>query len=328
MKGLRNPSRPAQPADAHTAAIDESAAGQRLDNFLLRALKGVPRSHVYRLLRGGEVRVNSRRVDATYRLQPGDRVRIPPVRVAKPATGRAAGPREHGLPIVFEDDALLVVNKPAGVAVHGGSGISFGVIERLRAARPQARVLELVHRLDRETSGLLIVAKKRSALTALHAALREGRVGKRYLVLVKGAWTRAARDVVLPLRKYLTPAGERRVNVEEGGQESRTRFERAGAYDGFTLLRATLDTGRTHQIRVQLAHLGFPVAGDDKYGDFELNRALAKRGLKRMFLHAAELELAHPATGERLALSAPLPEDLQCFLDALTDRKAGHDATL
>jgi 23S rRNA pseudouridine955/2504/2580 synthase len=328
MKGLRNASRAVRPAEAHTTVVDEAAADQRIDNFLLRALKGVPRSHVYRLLRGGEVRVNSRRVGATYRLQPGDRVRIPPVRVAQPAAGRAPRTRDHGLPIVFEDEALLVVNKPPGVAVHGGSGISFGVIERLRAARPEARVLELAHRLDRETSGLLLVAKKRSALTALHAALRDGRVGKRYLVLVKGAWTRGARDVVLPLRKYVTAAGERRVNVEEGGQESRTRFERAGEYDGFTLLRATLDTGRTHQIRVQLAHLGFPVAGDDKYGDFELNRALAKRGLKRMFLHAAELELDHPATGARLALSAPLPEDLQGFLDTLKGGKGEHAAPL
>jgi 23S rRNA pseudouridine955/2504/2580 synthase len=326
MKGLGNASRAARPIEAHTAVVDESAADQRIDNFLLRTLKGVPRSHVYRLLRGGEVRVNSRRVDATYRLQPGDRVRIPPVRMARPAAGRAQAPRDHGLPIAFEDEALLIVNKPAGVAVHGGSGISFGVIERLRAARPQARVLELAHRLDRETSGLLIVAKKRSALTALHAALREGRVGKRYLVLVKGSWTRAARDVVLPLRKFVTSAGERRVSVEEGGQESRTRFKRVRAFDGFTLLAARLDTGRTHQIRVQLAHLGFPIAGDDKYGDFELNRELARGGLKRMFLHAAELEFEHPATGERLALSAPLPDDLQRFLDGLQDRKSEHAA--
>jgi 23S rRNA pseudouridine955/2504/2580 synthase len=255
-------------------------------------------------------------------------VRIPPVRVARPATRRAPAPRDHGLPIAFEDDALLVVNKPAGLAVHGGSGISFGVIERLRAARPQARVLELAHRLDRETSGLLIVAKKRSALTALHAALREGRVGKRYLVLVKGAWTGGARNVVLPLRKYVTSAGERRVSVEEGGQESRTRFERVRECDGFTLLAARLDTGRTHQIRVQLAHLGFPVAGDDKYGDFELNRELARRGLKRMFLHAAELELEHPTTGTRLALTAPLPDDLQRFLDGLAHRTPHHAAPI
>ena len=329
MKGLGNArgSERRTPA-ARTAVVGEEGADQRVDNFLLRELKGVPRSHIYRLLRGGEVRVNSRRVDATYRLQQGDRVRIPPVRVAGPALGRSPIARDHGFPIVFEDDALLVVNKPAGAAVHGGSGVSFGVIERLRAARPEARRLELAHRLDRETSGLLIVAKKRSALTALHAALREGRVGKRYLVLVKGRWTRGARDVVLPLRKYLTPAGERRVNVEEGGKESRTRFELVRACGAFTLLAARLDTGRTHQIRVQLAHLGFPMAGDDKYGDFELNRELARSGLKRMFLHAAELEFAHPTTGAALALSAPLPDDLQRFLDALTNPNAEHAAPL
>jgi 23S rRNA pseudouridine955/2504/2580 synthase len=321
MKGLGNATTRGRPAEARTAIVDESASDQRIDNFLLRTLKGVPRSHVYRLLRGGEVRVNSRRVDATYRLQPGDRVRIPPVRMARPAAGRPPAPRDHGLPVAYEDEALLVVNKPAGVAVHGGSGVSFGVIERLRAARPAARVLELAHRLDRETSGLLIVAKKRSALTALHAALREGRVAKRYLVLVKGAWTRGARDVVLPLRKRVTAAGERRVSVGEGGQESRTRFDPVRRCDGFTLLAARLDTGRTHQIRVQLAHLGFPIAGDDKYGDFELNRELARRGLKRMFLHAAELELEHPTTGARLALSAPLPDDLQRFLDGLDGRE-------
>jgi len=329
MKGLGNARGPERrtPA-ARTALVGEEGVDQRVDNFLLRELKGVPRSHVYRLLRGGEVRVNSRRVDATYRLQQGDRVRIPPVRVARPAAGRTPVARDHGFPIVFEDDALLVVDKPAGVAVHGGSGVSFGVIERLRAARPEARVLELAHRLDRETSGLLIVAKKRSALIALHAALREGRVGKRYLVLVKGRWTRGARDVVLPLRKVLTPAGERRVNVEAGGKESRTHFEPVRDCGGFALLAARLDTGRTHQIRVQLAHLGFPIAGDDKYGDFELNRALARRGLKRMFLHAAELAFAHPTTGATLALNAPLPDDLQRFLEALANRKAEHAAPL
>jgi 23S rRNA pseudouridine955/2504/2580 synthase len=326
MKGLGNATTRGRPAEARTAIVDESASDQRIDNFLLRTLKGVPRSHVYRLLRNGEVRVNSRRVEATYRLQPGDRVRIPPIRVAAPVAPRRPVPRDHALPIAYEDEALLVVNKPAGAAVHGGSGISFGVIERLRAARPQARVLELAHRLDRETSGLLIVAKKRAALTALHAALREGRVAKRYLVLVRGTWSRGTRDVVLPLRKRVTAAGERRVSVAEGGQESRTRFEPVRACDGFTLLAARLDTGRTHQIRVQLAHLGFPIAGDDKYGDFELNRELARRGLKRMFLHAAELELEHPATGVRLALRVPLPDDLQRFLDGLGDGKDAHAA--
>jgi 23S rRNA pseudouridine955/2504/2580 synthase len=329
MKGLGNArGREGGAPAARTARVGEEGADQRVDNFLLRELKGVPRSHIYRLLRGGEVRVNSRRVEATYRLQAGDRVRIPPVRTARPAAPRAPVARDPGLPIVFEDEALLIVDKPAGVAVHGGSGVSFGVIERLRHARPQARFLELAHRLDRETSGLLLVAKKRSALTALHAALREGRVSKRYLVLVRGEWTRAARDVVLPLRKYVTGSGERRVSVEQGGQESRTRFERVGRYDGFTLLAADLGTGRTHQIRVQLAHLGFPIAGDDKYGDFELNRGLAKRGLKRMFLHAAELAFEHPASGARVAFEAPLPADLRGFLDLLAAETAGRAAAL
>jgi 23S rRNA pseudouridine955/2504/2580 synthase len=329
MKGLGNErGREGRASAARTARVGEEGADQRVDNFLLRELKGVPRSHIYRLLRGGEVRVNSRRVDPTYRLREGDRVRIPPVRRPQPAAGRMPVTRDHGLPIVFEDEALLVVNKPAGIAVHGGSGISFGVIERLRAARPEARVLELAHRLDRETSGLLLVAKKRAALTALHAALRDGRIAKRYLVLVKGRWGRGARDVALPLHKYVTAAGERRVDVREGGKASRTRFEPVRAVGDFTLLAAALDTGRTHQIRVQLAHLGFPVAGDDKYGDFELNRVLARRGLKRMFLHAASLSLAHPTTGARLELSAPLPEDLQRFLDALPLREAEHAASL
>jgi 23S rRNA pseudouridine955/2504/2580 synthase len=329
MKGLGNArGTEAAAPGARLAQVGEESADQRVDNFLLRELKGVPRSHVYRLLRGGEVRVNSRRVDATYRLQPGDRVRIPPVRVAQPAGARKPAAREHGLPVVFEDEALLVVDKPAGVAVHGGSGVSHGVIERLRAARPDARMLELAHRLDRETSGLLVVAKKRSALTAFHAALREGRVAKRYLALVKGNWAGGAREVELPLHKYLTAAGERRVAVKAGGKTSRTRFEPIRRYADFTLLAARLDTGRTHQIRVHLAHVGFPVAGDDKYGDFELNRVLARRGMKRMFLHAAALAFVHPATGATLELRAPLPAELQRFLDASTEREAGHAAPL
>jgi 23S rRNA pseudouridine955/2504/2580 synthase len=308
MKGLGKAS------GAKLALIDEAHAAQRIDNFLLGTLKGVPRSHIYRLLRGGEVRVNSGRVAATYRLQKGDRVRIPPVRTST-APARKPAPRGASFPVAYEDEALLVIDKPAGVAVHGGSGVSFGVIEQLRAARPQLRFLELAHRLDRETSGLLALAKKRSALVALHAALRDGRVTKVYLVLVKGAWTRARRDVELPLRKYLTQAGERRVSVEQGGQASRTRFELVERCGDFSLLAATIATGRTHQIRVQLAHLGFPIAGDDKYGDFELNRALAKQGLKRMFLHAHHLAFAHPLSGEPIALEAPLPPDLSDFLN-------------
>jgi 23S rRNA pseudouridine955/2504/2580 synthase len=307
MKGLGN-------ARAVMVVVDDGRATQRVDNFLLRELKGVPRSHVYRLLRGGEVRVNSRRVDATYRLQSGDRVRIPPVRTSAAPSRRPPPPRDPGFRIVFEDEALLVIDKPSGVAVHGGSGVSFGVIEQLRAARPESRFLELAHRLDREPSGLLVLAKKRSALVALHAALREGRVVKRYLALVKGAWTRGSRTVELPLRKRVTATGERHVSVGEGGQASRTDFRLVERCGEFSLVEATLATGRTHQIRVHLAHLGFPIAGADRYGDFELNRALAKRGLKRMFLHARALGFAHPLGAGRIELEAPLPEDLDRFL--------------
>jgi len=319
MKGLGN-------ARASVVVIDDARAAQRVDNFLLRELKGVPRSRVYRLLRGGEVRVNSRRVEATYRLRAGDRVRIPPVRVSATAQRAAPAPRDPGFPVAFEDEALLVIEKPAGVAAHGGSGVSFGVIEHLRAARPNARFLELAHRLDRETSGLLILAKKRAALVALHAALREGRVTKRYLALAKGAWTRATREVELPLRKTLTRAGERRVNVEPGGLASKTHFRLVEQCAGFSLLEATLATGRTHQIRVHLAHIGFPIAGDDKYGDFALNRELARQGLKRMFLHARELAFDHPLTGARIGLVAPLPEDLAPFLERVRQPAADAEA--
>jgi len=307
MKGLGN-------ARAAVVVVDEARATQRVDNFLLRELKGVPRSHVYRLLRGGEVRVNSRRVDATYRLQAGDRIRIPPVRTSAAPSRRPPAPRDPGFRVVLEDDALLVIDKPSGVAVHGGSGVSFGVIEQLRAARPESRFLELAHRLDRETSGLLMLAKKRSALVAMHAALREGRVVKRYLALVRGAWTGAERTVELPLRKRVTPSGARHVSVGEGGQSSRTDFRLVERCGEFSLVEATLATGRTHQIRVHLAHLGFPIAGDDRYGDFELNKALAKRGLKRMFLHARALGFDHPLGAGRIELDAPLPDELDRFL--------------
>jgi 23S rRNA pseudouridine955/2504/2580 synthase len=303
-------------ARVHILVLDDARSGQRVDNFLLRELKGVPRSHVYRLVRSGEVRVNSRRVDVTYRLQTGDRIRIPPVRTAT-GEGRRAAVRPVEFPLVHEDDALLVIDKPAGVAVHGGSGVSSGVIEQLRAARPQARFLELVHRLDRDTSGLLMIAKKRSALLAMHRALREGGVDKHYLVLVKGKWTRASRDVALPLRKYLTAAGERRVSVDPAGRESRTRFELVERVGDYSLLAATIETGRTHQIRVQLAQLGFPVVGDEKYGDFDLNKGLAKQGMRRMFLHAERLAFVHPRTGDRLALVAPLPVELREVLDRI-----------
>jgi len=289
--------------------VGEESAAQRIDNFLLRRLKGVPKSHVYRVLRSGQVRVNSGRVGPDYRLKIGDRVRLPPVRVSTAV--KTAKPAEF--PVVHEDASILVVDKPAGVAVHGGSGVSFGVIESLRAARPQAKLLELAHRLDRDTSGLLMVAKKRTALVELHRMLREGEVEKLYSAIVKGAPADDAFELSEPLHKYVTAAGERRVSVGEGGREARTRVRVRKRGAEFSLLEVRLLTGRTHQIRVHLAHAGHPVLGDDKYGDFELNRALAKRGVKRLFLHASRLAFAHPLTGERLHLEARLPADMAAF---------------
>jgi 23S rRNA pseudouridine955/2504/2580 synthase len=259
-------------------------------------------------------------------VQAGDRVRIPPVRTARPAR-TAPGPVAPLLTrlALFEDEWLLALNKPAGVAAHGGSGISRGVIEQMRLERPELRFLELAHRLDRDTSGVLLLAKKRSALTALHAQMRAGSMRKWYLVLIVGRWRDTHRDVQLPLSKFVTAAGERRVSVERGGLPSRTLFHLRRTYPGFALLAAELRTGRTHQIRVHLQHLGFPIAGDEKYGDFALNRTLAKQGLKRMFLHADAVEFAHPASGEPVHVQAPLASDLQAFLDRL-ERPGGAAA--
>lgn len=295
--------------------IDEGGAGQRIDNFLVRHLKGVPKSHIYRILRG-EVRVNKKRVDQTYRLQLGDLVRIPPVRIAAREEVEAFVPSCE-FPVLYEDDALLAIDKPAGVAVHGGSGVSFGVIEQLRRARPQAKFLELVHRLDRETSGVLLIAKKRSALTGMHEVMREGNSDKRYLTLVVGDWKNARQHVKLPLHKFDTPQGEKRVMVREGGQTAHTIFNLKQSFGAYTLLEAELKTGRTHQIRVHLSHLGFPIAGDDKYGDFALNKELAKQGLKRMFLHAHSISFKHPLTEEPLTIVAPLAKELAGFVGRL-----------
>ena len=296
--------------------VDEGSAGQRLDNFLLRELKGVPKTHVYRVIRAGEVRVNKGRAQADTRLALGDEVRIPPVRVAaKPDDAPAAPPREF--PVVFEDEHLLAIDKPAGVAVHGGSGLSFGLIEQLRRARPQARFLELVHRLDRETSGVLLVAKKRSALKALQEQFRERETGKTYLALVLGQWPARKRVIDVPLHKYLIEGGERRVKVvardDPQGLRAITLVKPRAQGADTTLLEVTIKTGRTHQIRVHLAQAGHPIAGDDKYGDFERNRQLAKAGLKRMFLHAWRLTFAHPLTAETLTLESPLPSLLQTW---------------
>lgn len=284
--------------------MTEDEAGQRIDNYLFVRLKGVPKSHVYRILRSGEVRVNSKRVDATYRLKPGDELRIPPVRMAEKTEIR---PPKFDMPILFEDDFLIALDKPEGVAVHGGSGVSFGVIEQLRANRPEGKFLELVHRIDRDTSGVLLLAKKRSALVELHRQIREGTVSKFYFAVVAGKWQNQKQDVKLPLHKYVTESGERRVSVRADGLPSRTIFSLVEGGGKASLLEANLKTGRTHQIRVHLAHLGFPIVGDEKYGDFALNKEMAKSGFGRMFLHAAKMSFVHPE-GHPVTLESPLPE--------------------
>jgi 23S rRNA pseudouridine955/2504/2580 synthase len=280
--------------------VGEESEAQRIDNFLLRTLKGVPKSHVYRVLRSGEVRVNSGRVKPDYRLRAGDRIRLPPIRVSdkKPAA------RPHEFPIVHEDASILVLDKPAGVAVHGGSGVSFGVIESLRASRPQAKVLELAHRLDRDTSGLLIVAKRRAALVELHRMLRDGEVEKVYLALVKGDY-KGPPEIRASLHKYVTGSGERRVAVAERGMSAVTRVKVLKRSAGLSLLEVRLMTGRTHQIRVHLAHVGHPVLGDEKYGGGDA---------KRLLLHAAKLAFRHPLTGEPMRLESPAPAEMKAFL--------------
>ena len=307
--------------------VDAEYAGQRLDNFLIRQLKGVPKTLVYRIIRSGEVRVNKGRASADTRVEAGDLVRVPPVRVSEKIAEKAerpAPPREF--PVLLEDDQIIAIDKPAGVAVHGGSGVSFGVIEQLRQARPTAKFLELVHRLDRETSGILLVAKRRSALVALQDQFRERETGKTYLALVTGVWPAKLKVIDTPLHKYLQEDGERRVRTttkeDPDGMRSITLVKVRSTYaprpmqglPAMSLLEVTIKTGRTHQIRVHLSSQGHPIAGDDKYGDFDLNKRLQKQGLKRMFLHAWRLQFNHPATSERCELRAELPPELADFL--------------
>ena len=313
--------------------VDENSAGQRLDNFLIRCLKGVPKTHVYRIIRSGEVRVNKGRAQADTRLELGDVLRLPPVRVSDKVAEKEnnpAPPREF--PVLLEDEHLLALDKPSGVAVHGGSGVSFGVIEQLRRARPQAKFLELVHRLDRETSGILLVAKKRSALVAVQQQFKDRETGKTYLALVQGAWPANKKVIDQPLHKYLLDGnsdqgaeGERRVKVvakdDPDGMRAITLVKVRERIGAFSLLEVTIKTGRTHQIRVHLASNGHPIAGDDKYGDFDANKALAKHGLKRMFLHAWRLRFAHPAGGEPVELLAELPPELAGFCALLGTTK-------
>lgn len=300
--------------------VDEGSAGQRLDNYLIRELKGVPKTHVYRVIRAGEVRVNKGRAQADTRLNLGDVVRIPPVRVAEKAPeAEAAPPREF--PVLFEDEHLLVIDKPAGVAVHGGSGVSFGVIEQLRRARPEAKFLELVHRLDKETSGVLMLAKKRSALTNLQDQFRGRETGKTYAALVWGDWPEKLKVIDVALHKFLDADGERRVRqvtsshdpAAEQAKRSITLVKVVQRLGWATLLDVTIKTGRTHQIRVHLTEAGHAIVGDPKYGDFNKNREIARgpKRFERMFLHARRLQFAHPLTHDSLVCEAALPADCQ-----------------
>ncbi len=323
--GGDRPAAGAAPAVARVL-VDESSDGQRLDNFLVKLLKGVPKAHVYRVIRSGEVRVNKGRAAADTRLALGDEIRVPPVRTSQSAAERSpAPPREFA--VVLEDDHLLAIDKPAGVAVHGGSGVSFGVIEQLRRARPAAKFLELVHRLDKETSGLLLIAKKRSALVALQDQLRvhggEKAIRKTYAALVVGAWPASRKVVDVALHKFLTAGGERRVEAAADGRRAITLVDVRAQLAGFSLLDVTIKTGRTHQIRVHLTHESHPIVGDEKYGDFALNKSLARGErvpgcrFERMFLHARHLRFTHPGTGSSVELDAPLPAECEALLRAL-----------
>jgi 23S rRNA pseudouridine955/2504/2580 synthase len=319
-------SNPTPTPSVKTLTVDEDSAGQRLDNFLMRHLKGVPKTHVYRIIRSGEVRVNKGRASAEQRVEAGDLVRLPPVRVSAQVQAKAEAPAPaREFPVLMEDEALMAIDKPAGVAVHGGSGVSFGVIEQLRRARPALANLELVHRLDRETSGVLLVAKKRSALKNLQDQFRDRETGKTYLALVLGLWPSNKKVIDSPLMKYTIPngvgEGERRVKVvgkdDPNGMRSITLVRVARTVGPYTLLEVTIKTGRTHQIRVHLASQGHPIAGDDKYGDFEHNKLLQKMGLKRMFLHAWQLKFQHPQSHRPVSLQAPLPPELKSFVDGV-----------
>jgi 23S rRNA pseudouridine955/2504/2580 synthase len=318
--------------------VDEGGAGQRLDNFLIKALKGAPKTLVYRIIRSGEVRVNKGRASADTRLAMGDEVRVPPLRLSEKDDAKQAAVPAREFPVLFEDEHVLAINKPAGVAVHGGSGVSFGVIEQLRRARPEARFLELVHRLDKETSGILLIAKKRSALTALQDVFRHRQAHKTYAALVIGDWPERKKVIDVALHKFLTAEGERRVKAvkedDDEGRRSISLVKVVQRYERFSLLDVTIKTGRTHQIRVHLSHEGHPIVGDDKYGDFALNKALARGPgegalpgvdrarldggrFERMFLHARYLKLPHPVSGADIVLEAPLPPECENLLSAL-----------
>lgn len=305
--------------------ISDDEAGQRIDNFLLAKLKGVPKSMIYRIIRKGEVRVNKGRIKPEYKLAEGDQVRVPPVRVAEreeaPVSAKLDKVAALANCILYEDDSILVMNKPSGTAVHGGSGLSFGVIEGLRALRPEARFLELVHRLDRDTSGILLVAKKRSALRALHEQLRLKQMQKDYLALVRGNWQSHTKVIQAPLLKNILQSGERVVRVSPEGKPSETRFKVEERFENATLVKASPVTGRTHQIRVHTLHAGHPIAFDNRYGDKQFDSQLAGTGLKRLFLHASSLKFTHPKSGEEMRIQAPLDNELNQCLKVLRSRK-------
>jgi 23S rRNA pseudouridine955/2504/2580 synthase len=327
MNAVQNtPPEGARPGVQHVT-VDAGHAGQRLDNFLLTALKGVPRTHVYRLLRKGEVRVNKGRAKPDYRLEEGDVVRLPPVRRAESngknlAVQAAASGRLDWLleRILFEDEHLLVLDKPAGLAVHGGSGVSVGLIEALRALRPHTTFLELAHRLDRDTSGCLLIAKSRTALVQLHDLLRAGGLDKHYLALVTGPWRGGTRHVDAALETNRPQSGERRVEVGDEGKESASDITPREKFAEAALVEVRLFTGRMHQARVHAAHIGHPIAGDDKYGEREFNQRMKHLGLTRLFLHAVRLDFRHPLSGRKMRIEAPLPVELERVLEKLRTR--------
>lgn len=299
--------------------IDENSDGQRLDNYLFCQLKGVPKSFIYRIIRSGEVRVNKKRAEAQTRIYVNDVIRIPPIKMPEQTiSGSLKSVKPQEFEIIFEDKELLVINKPAGVAVHGGSGISYGVIEQIRQARPQEKYLELVHRLDKETSGLLIIAKKRSALVNLHEQFRQNHPQKIYLALCSPKWNEAVKQVKLPLIKYTGAAGEKMVRVDKNGQYAHSAFHVVEHFDDASLVEIELKTGRTHQIRVHMQSQNCPILGDERYGNYEKNKQWAKQfGLKRMFLHAHRISFLHPKTQEKLTLTAQLPENLDMLLQKI-----------
>ncbi len=298
-------------------SVGEADEHQRLDNLLIKILKGVPKSYIYRIIRGGEVRVNKKRAEVSDKVEINDVIRIPPVRISEKLE-KSAAPKSN-FPVLFEDDYFLIINKPDGVACHGGSGISFGVIEQLRQTYLDYKFLELVHRLDKDTSGILIIAKKRQALVAIQDMIKHNQMQKFYYALSVGKWVDNKRNIKVPLFKYLTKDGERRVRVQhdEASKYANTIFTVVKSYGDFTLVKAELKTGRTHQIRVHLQHIDHPIAGDDKYGNFELNKQLFKAGLKRMFLHACQISFVHPITNKEILIVADLPDNLNNFLDSL-----------